>query len=130
MKTNKEKNRMILEFMGVKPGFNSFTNKWGWGDSPWFACSYDTEEEVMDAVAKYAKYDSDWNWLMRAVLQIESLSYTKGRHFYLEMTQAYVGFKVDRMNAQPFSMWGANNRKFGAIYDAVVEFIEWYNEKK
>jgi glycogen debranching enzyme len=73
MKTTIEKNRMLLDFMGEKPVYNSFTGKYGWSDSPWFACSYDTEEEVMDAVAKYAKYNSDWNWLMKCIEKILSI---------------------------------------------------------
>lgn len=71
-----------------------------------------------------------WDFLMPVVEKIESLSYNKGRHYYIHITQSHVQFLIDRTNETPFSKWGSTNNKLQAIYKAVIQFIKWYNERK
>jgi hypothetical protein len=133
MKTNKEKNRMILEFMGIKPAFNSFTNKWGWGNSPWFACSYDTEEEVMDAVAGYAKYDTDWSWIMPVLEKLCRTRIGDGETIVDYPYPYTFGMLTPNhkiiVRLQGFGAHVADNL-IDALFEAVVEAIEYINEKK
>lgn len=110
MKTTIEKNRMLLDFMGEKPGYNSFTGKYDWSDTPWFTCSCNTPEEVMDAVAKYIPYNSDWNRLIQVVGKcLES------------------GDNTDKWD-EIFNALSTVNKN--TVYEAVVEFVEWYNQNK
>jgi len=76
------------------------------------------------------KYDESWDWLMPVIEKIETMSMTRGRHFYLHMDAAFVQIRVDRVNLQPLAKWGATNNKMQAVYNAVVEFIEWYAKNK
>jgi hypothetical protein len=70
------------------------------------------------------KYDTDWNWLMKAVDKIES------ENFSIEMNKQEEGdyqcliTKGNDIIFQTFS-----NTKLKATYNAVVEFIKWYNEQ-
>tara|TARA_R110000772_G_scaffold44113_1_gene101538 strand:+ start:348 stop:710 length:363 start_codon:yes stop_codon:yes gene_type:complete len=77
-------------------------------------------------------YNNSWDWLMPVVEKIETLSFKKGRHFYLHVTQCYVHFRIDRMNNDLFSQWGSGggHGKLKATYSAVVEFINWDNKVK
>lgn len=72
METNKilEGNKILAEFMGLKPGYNSYTKKYNWGDGIFFMTNGDTIKEVMDAIIGYAKYHSSWDWLMPVVGKI------------------------------------------------------------
>lgn len=69
MKTTIEKNRMLLDFMGEKPRMIG-PDLYAWSEQPFFYCSYNTPEEVMDAVAKYIKYHEDFSCLMPVLEKI------------------------------------------------------------
>ena len=116
----KNNNKLIAEFMGYKV----------MEEDKFLAYDYPKGTDLNKVMVDVAiKYHTDWNWLMPVVEKIESMSHTKGRHYFLAMGQAYVGFEIDRMNVQPFAKWGtsSNYRKKEAVYEAVVEFIQWHN---
>lgn len=85
MKTNEilQGNRILAEFMGLKPGYNSYTKKYNWGDGIFFMTNGDTIEEVMDSIVGYAKYHSSWDWLMPVVEEIELLEDKKNGKWIL-----------------------------------------------
>jgi hypothetical protein len=124
MKTNEilQGNRILAEFMGLKPGYNSYTKKYNWGDGIFFMTDGDTIEEVMDAIAGYAKYHSSWDWLMPVVEKIEALGYD------VEIGSQYVriddgldeGFGIDSWNS---------GSKIEAVFTACVEFAKWYKNQ-
>ena len=127
-----EKKKLMAEFMGLRPKMEA-PDVYTFSDMPWFSIRKNNPEEVMNAIVKYSKYDTDYNWLMGVVDKIESMSYSIGRHFVLRTESAYVQFIVDRMNVQPFGKWGTcgggENKKI-AILNACCEFIEAYNKLK
>jgi hypothetical protein len=127
-----EKNKMILDFMGVKPGFNSFTNKWGWGDGIFFMTSSDTEEEVVESMSEYAKYNSDWNWIMKVVEEIGLRNFhdknLMGIVTIHGLNRTSIRCYINEELINVIDCSGVSG--IGSIYDACIEFIEWYNKNK
>lgn len=132
MKTIKEKNRMILDFMQVKPGYNSFTKQWQWNDGIFFSVSKETEEEVMDAISEYAKYNKHWHWIMLAVEEIGLRRFTD-KNFMGDVVMfgtnrtAIKCYKVEGLMQTIDESDVAGPR---ATFEAVVKYIEWYNQSK
>jgi hypothetical protein len=69
------------------------------------------------------QYHSDWNWLMEVVERIENL----GFEFFIVESRCAIAHNTDQSieTIIDFEIMG-NKRE--AIYNAVVEFIKWYNE--
>jgi len=67
------------------------------------------------------KFDSDWNWLIPVVNKITQTC--KGTKIYEELDKKW-SYMFDH-NCYPFF---ENN--ISKIYDAVIDFIVWYNEYK
>jgi hypothetical protein len=135
MKTTREKNRMLLDFMGVKPNMVG-PGKYSWSDSPFFYCTEDTPEKVMESVSKYAKYSTDWNWLMKVVEKIETLKYFK-REVSVKITKYAVSIQSLNgdgviLSENIFSKWATygGEEKLRATFDACVEFVEYVNKNK
>ena len=110
-----------MDFMGEKPGYNPYTKKWTWSDSPWFSCEHDTSEEVVDSISKYAKYSTDWNWIFKIVEKIEE------HRFDVEMRQSVVTI-FDKDNNEDI-LEVVLDSKLEAVFEACVEFIEWFNKQ-
>jgi len=72
-----------------------------------------------------AKFDSSWDWLMPVVEKIESLGYGvtigMGTYVVIQDDVTDTGLKITKMT---------DNNKLFCTYEAVVEFINWYNENK
>lgn len=113
MKTTEEKNRMIAEFIGhVRSGFN--------GE---LVFNTETREEFE---VEQLKYHTSWDWLMPVVEKIEILGY------HVETTTTLIGIRNPKHN-KDFYVVGVNIEnlsKIEASYNAVIQFIEWYNENK
>jgi hypothetical protein len=118
-----EKNRLIAEFMGVKPVYQG-QNMWYYTDSPWFTVRNRSHEEVFNSIVKYVKYSTDWNWLMRVVDKIEELGYGVDIFGEAVSISKYYGDMVVDNNAKFYL------NKIDAVYNAVVDFIVWYNQNK
>ena len=115
MKTTEEKNRMIAKFMGFKDLGNLV------GGSP------RVEKHVrgityQSYLYSELKYHSSWEWLMPVIENIESLSFNVEQslgsctiHPCVEKEPVFESYEKTR---------------FEATYNAVCEFIEWYNENK
>ena len=120
MKT-KESNRLIAEFMGVKP-IKESPDIYTYSDMPWISVREDSPEKVMDAITEYVKYDKEWNWLMPVVERIEAIGFP---------IDIFVkGVSIHKQDGEPvvdLSGLYAKN-KMSTVYDAVVQFILWYNE--
>lgn len=124
MKTITEQNALIAEFMGIEPRQINATS-YGWNDGPFFACSYPTKAEVMQAVSKYAKYHESWDWLMPVVEKIESI--------LPDDSIISIQYKdcIIPINEAEFDIIEKNaESKIEATFNAVVEFIEWYNQEQ
>jgi hypothetical protein len=112
MKTNEtlQGNRILAEFMGLKPGYNSYTKKYNWGDGIFFMTDGDTIEEVMDAIVGYAKYHSSWDWLMPVVEKILNICQESD-----EMEKYYI-----ITDAIP---------EIESVFAACIEFAKWYKNQ-
>ena len=105
-----ENNKLIAEFMRVKPRLIS-PDVYGYSDSPFFNCIHDTPEKVIESISKYAKYRSEWNWLMPVIQKITTTEEFQNK--YEDNDYFWEIF---------------NQLDMDEIYTQVILFIEWYNE--
>lgn len=112
-------NRLIAEFMGVKPIFNSYTNEFSLSNQPWWIVTGETPEQVMKDATKNFKYHSDWNELMEVVEMIESIGY--------DTTMKQNELIIWDTNEDPIIDCLFGETKIDAVYQSVVSFITWHN---
>lgn len=72
------------------------------------------------------KYDSDWNWLMKAVDRVEQLS----RWWSTDTIPWSYNTNEIRYQVfvQPLSGGIISEKKIDAYYEAVITFIKYYND--
>lgn len=107
MKTTEENNRLIAEFMGLTE--SSIPNKY-WTEK--------NSEGITSGEMVEPKYHSSWDWLMPVVNKIRTL---------------YNNCEVDGDEAFDIIdvlSEGCTEANIFQAFDAVVQFIEWYNEQK
>lgn len=119
---NTENNKIIAEFMGLNNKIVHFEKFYSWSDAPFFYTTEDSKEKVVENIAKYSKYHSDWNWLMEVVEKIESLGF--------ETSLDKNGFFVVFTNGSNTQNGLFIKSKIEAVCNVCVEFIKWYNEQK
>jgi hypothetical protein len=125
MKT-KESNRLIAEFMGVKP-IKESPDIYTYSDMPWISVREDSPEKVMDAITEYVKYDKEWNWLMPVVEKISG--YYHKTEIGSDEESDYcriIIYDEDNVYIEEIFECGLNTLE--ATYKAVIEFILWYNK--
>ena len=112
-------NKIIAEFMGLKPKMES-PDIYVFNDMPYFSVRENNPEDVMNAIVKYSKYNSDWNWLMQVVEKIEKLKCT-----------VVIEKNICRIHKGGLHFGHAYKfeTKIEAVYNACLEFIKWYNEQ-
>ena len=113
METN---NKLIAEFMGVHDEISLDSiagNIHSWSNAPFFYITEDSKEKVIEGIAKYSKYDTEWNWLMPVVEKIESLGYV----FIIQGGKAEYGEMISETRCF------IAEDKLSSTYKAVVEFI-------
>ena len=98
-----EKNKLIAEFMGYPKHKIDFVGK-----------------RLNFENSKHNTYHKDWNWLIEVVEKIESLGYRM--EIVKHICRIYLSNKETIVNSE-------NTPKIEAVYNAVVEFIKWYNNK-
>ena len=123
----------ILKFMEIKPTF--IFGQYHWSDSPYFSTAQDTEALALQSIAKYSKYDTDWNWLMKVVDKIDSLSYVrkngKNISFAVDIHQSNCGIEgyLDGIGTGYVCSADGSDR-LNAVYKAIVKFVKWYNNER
>jgi len=129
MKTT-ENNKIIAEFMGLKPKCE-LDGVYSFSDLPFFSIRENDIDKVVEGIAKYAKYHSNWNWLMEVVEKIKQVKPLT------EINISLVGTKIksfDFEDGAGFSFFPKVNTQEKTMlivtYNAVLEFIKWYNEQK
>jgi len=105
MKETLEKNKLIAEFMNYPQ--SGIDNK----DPYYYAMKHCFDNNLM-------KYHSSWDWLMPVVEKIESLGLN---------TKIYTGHTTIASRDASFISQKLNDSKIEATYEAVVEFIKWFN---
>lgn len=128
--TTIEKNRIICLFMGLRPKLES-PDVYSFSDSPWFSTRGDDPGKVMDDIANYAKYHSDWNWLCLVIEKIELMSHTG----FMGTVQMF-GLGRTRINCYQSEILRKEIDIIGERYginpthEAVFQFIVWYNQQQ
>ena len=65
-------------------------------------------------------FSKDWNWVMKVVEKIESIS---GVQIFINGITCEIMFKGRVISKH-------NNSKIEALYNACVEFVKWYNKEQ
>lgn len=104
-----QKKKLITEFMGITPRMFG-PDSYGWSDTPYFVCYRSTPEDAMKDIVEYVKYDSDWNWLMKAIKKANDLCEDLADTEEAEaLRQGFLAQDID------------------ATFNALVEVVEAYN---
>lgn len=88
-----ENNKMIAEFMGVKPLMES-PDVYTYSDLPFYSIREDNPEDVMEGIAKYVKYSSSWDWLIPVVEKC--YDYEAQENEIGDITHALLDFDIDK----------------------------------
>lgn len=116
-----ENNRLIAEFMGRKRGRGTNIDK----------ITYINPNGGITPL-RYLNYDKDWNQLMKVVSKVENLDLRKYtvKISYDICSIDYTNIK-SRLDAPIiFKRSIDQSNKIEAVYNAVTEFIKWYNQNK
>jgi hypothetical protein len=108
-----EGNKLIAEFMGYKY-FQSPYDGWGFCKDEKDMSTWLRSNNIL--------YHSSWDWLMSVVEKIEQ-NYTPVEILDLQCTIGRTIYNPD--NIQVCS----NNSKLDATWQAVIQFIQWYNSQ-
>jgi prolipoprotein diacylglyceryltransferase len=114
MKTIVENNRLIADFMGYETyeHTNSIAINIGEGN--------EFNSEVFGHI--HTKFHESWEWLMSVVEKIENIQ------FNVEQSGGSCTIHPCVLKEPVFETYSTN--RLEATYQAVIQFIEWYNEHK
>jgi hypothetical protein len=131
--------------MGLRPNMYSPDN-YGYRDGVFFSVNEVCPEKVMDAIVGYAKYHTDWNWLMPVVEKIHSPMRVKIYGTYRDIQGEDVNVIVHRASTTSRNItlkieYGRRFKEFThykkegetmlePTHRFVVDFITWYNKHK
>lgn len=102
--SNTENNKLIVNFMGLKP--IEWNGRYSISKDH-CTCNDVTYEDAINGFCSITKYDTDWNWLMQVVEK--SLT---------------MGDNTDQWDNILNELQSVNIEN---VYNACVEFIKWYN---
>jgi len=105
-----ENNRLIVEFMGLKPKLIS-PDVYGISMPPWIAVTGDTPEKIMDDFCKSTRYHFSWNWLMPVIEKMNNTGDAWDEYSISHLAVCLVSVDIQ------------------ATYNEVVKFIKWYNTR-
>lgn len=107
-------NRLIAEFMGF------------YGNP--------TTKEPITSIEKDSKYHSSWDWLMPVIEKIESINSIKDQSttdYFFQATNFIQNYTASIMSRDNLLIVEAEGEaRIDASFNAVVEFIEWYNQDR
>jgi hypothetical protein len=120
-----EKNRLIAQFMECEPRTDAVDDRvlaYYIGDVIINADNSKNENDENVFHPDDMKFHTDWNWLMPVIRKIEELGND------VLITTNYIQISFDE--GEQFIVIDDLNIKIDSVYNAVVEFIKWYNENK
>ena len=107
-----ENNRLIADFMGLDVFYDTKVH-------------HETAEK--NKVTEM-KYHSDWNWLMPVVEKIESLVFTNDIYYNFNILGGCQVYVISSDMEELIDV--SAKTKLLSVYEAVIEFIKWYNLNK
>ena len=136
MKTKEitENNKLIAEFMGMKPSkiFGKYSIS-----KDHCTCNEDTPDKAMNGFASIAKYNTSWDWLMPIVEEIEkegfSVYIASGwkRHSGITKITHVCDITISGFFSKNHEHWSRfDDNKINAVYLTIIDFIKWYNSNK
>lgn len=128
-----EGNKMIAVFMGAIP-CKDWLDIDGYEHKDWYHTQWSNRlQENLELYSyRYSQleYHSSWDWLMPVVEKIESLDKLGGivtiQQGQCKITSRMLGDNSVYANKSNYMLMGAKGKLF-STYEAVVEFIKWYN---
>ena len=123
-----ENNKLIAEFMGGEFANHNCqpTAYWEfWKDEPPSNAPY--------IFNRHLKYHTSWDWLMPVVEKVTSL--TKEKRYippgkYLEYKEQRDKYDEQWEKLFDYQAYNFFSGEIKSIYQAIVEFIKWYNSNK
>lgn len=146
-----EGNKLIAEFMGYKyyPYSPESVVKPGWWSEPVPKDRSLNKLETHKFLCRRhpeLRYYNSWDWMMPVVEKIENLDFSKESYFWedcegdlhynsegttvcIEDNSCYI---YENLLLDPIHIYVSKQAgtKLKATFEAVVEFIQWYNERK
>lgn len=127
-----ETNKIIAEFMGCYLVYDDPIN---YPEGYWHN---DSSERNYPTNIEDFEFHNNWNWLMEVVEEIESLGYiTRITHrksdvgFFHEMVVTNNSIIVaETLEKLTWINNAENYSKMEAVYEACINFINWYNKNK
>ena len=124
-------NRLIAEFMGwvCKPRKSYNDNRKVLYTDKGKIFKYNKSAYLFnkDPWTAPLKFHSSWDWLMPVVEKIESLEINK---LYTVVDIAIYQCSIYHKKLKEVKFFNFKDSKIEAVYQTVVEFIEWYNKNK
>lgn len=89
-------------------------------------------EIVISGFSEFAKYNTDWNWLMEVVEKIENQYRSKfSKNTFPCVSISSICCKISFYgNYEEVIANIVRPTKIEAVYDSYIEFIKWYNKQK
>ena len=84
--------------------------------------------------SNYGQWNHNWSWLMPVLEKIESMGYKtvasqsdfNANHYINIITGTHI---INQTTENPSKFMGQAKLKIDAYYQAITEFIEWYNKR-
>lgn len=83
---------------------------------------YENEVHTIDEL----EYHKSWDWLIPVVEKIELLDKVEGCKYSVTICNDVC--RIDTVNEE--IVWRRDSTKIAAVYQAIIEFIKWYNLNK
>lgn len=114
-------NSLIMKFLGVKPDETGWCNGWELQEK-----GLPFSPGAMGNGLYNPPFHKDWNWLMAVVEKIDGIGF--------DVQISRISVKISRIleNDKPIVslVCGNISKKNELLFQAIVEFIKWYNENK
>ena len=126
VKTVDDKNKLIAEFLGAKPNIKGEYDLWSTTDlNSIFQDDGDPYVETRHSnyFGKEMLFNTSWDWLMPVVEKIENF----GFEFLIVEDRVKIAHNTDH-SIEVIIDFTSGRRKIETVYQALVEFIKWYNE--
>ena len=120
-----QNNKLIAEFIGLESNEQGYLNDHNSMDYLSGFPSRDYGRLPLEQL----RFDVDWNWLMVVVEKIESIIFENDEYYNFNILG---GCYVIVISSHGNELITSDNgqSKLECVYNAVVEFIKWYNDGK
>ncbi len=121
--TIEETNILIAEFLQIDKNEN------GTFELPQYGKVTLSGEFKTEFNASELKFNSDWNWLIEVVEKIENLLYKDNNDVFKVVIDYGMCIIYNMINDLEVIVNVSKSTKIEAVYQAVIQFIEWYNSQ-